>query len=365
MNPLKYVDQVINAHVTSLVVTNHTYVPLTTDNEAVREPSNNNQQQSGHQSNTPSTTPSTTPSDPPTSDQPAPTSDPPTADNNTPRQTSPSYNELNIITARPKRQEYAVEIARTRSFVGWPATHHLRVDDLVKAGFFYTGYSDTARCFYCSGGLRNWEANDDVWVEHARWFPKCFFVRQSAGLEFIKTIQDLSDTQEAISFNDVISAMKRKKLNYKIPLSLGDKTFKLEQHPAVQANVNDGFGLTDVFAAVKRIRENGEILAADLILDDLLKNKVRRNAIPAIKNDDDIVSKKGSGECTDEVLMKSLKDKTTELRLFQCKICWDDEVDVVFLPCGHFVCCNNCSFALSECPVCRDKIRGVVRAFLR
>ena len=56
-----------------------------------------------------------------------------------------------------------------------------------------SGYGDCARCFYCGGGLRNWELNDNVWVEHARWFPKCAFLKQTKGQPFIDAVKRLND----------------------------------------------------------------------------------------------------------------------------------------------------------------------------
>lgn len=34
------------------------------------------------------------------------------------------------------------------------------------------GHGDNVKCFYCDGGLRNWEPGDDPWQEHAKWFPR-------------------------------------------------------------------------------------------------------------------------------------------------------------------------------------------------
>lgn len=45
-----------------------------------------------------------------------------------------------------------------------------------------------------------------------------------------------------------------------------------------------------------------------------------------------------------------------------CKVCMDAEVNMVFLPCGHFVCCAECSQQLQKCPICRVCISGTVRA---
>ncbi|CAH2047213.1 unnamed protein product, partial [Iphiclides podalirius] len=47
-----------------------------------------------------------------------------------------------------------------------------------------------------------------------------------------------------------------------------------------------------------------------------------------------------------------------------CKVCMDNEVSVVFLPCGHLVSCAGCGAALSACPLCRAAVRALVRAYL-
>lgn len=48
--------------------------------------------------------------------------------------------------------------------------------------------------FY-SGGLRNWESGDDAWVEHARWFPKCSFLLQNRGVDFVTLVQSVQNEQ--------------------------------------------------------------------------------------------------------------------------------------------------------------------------
>ncbi|CAG5118363.1 unnamed protein product, partial [Candidula unifasciata] len=47
-----------------------------------------------------------------------------------------------------------------------------------------------------------------------------------------------------------------------------------------------------------------------------------------------------------------------------CKICMLEEVEVVFVPCGHLVCCHDCSFKLSLCPICRAEIESSMRAYM-
>ena len=53
-------------------------------------------------------------------------------------------------------------------------------------GMSVSGTNDQVRCFYCGGGLRHWEPGDDPWIEHARWFPQCGYVRLVKGDEFVQ-----------------------------------------------------------------------------------------------------------------------------------------------------------------------------------
>lgn len=61
----------------------------------------------------------------------------------------------------------------------------------------------------------------------------------------------------------------------------------------------------------------------------------------------------------------SLEEENRKLKdARQCKVCMDDEVGVVFLPCGHLVTCVQCAPGVTNCPLCRSPIKGFVRTFL-
>lgn len=47
-----------------------------------------------------------------------------------------------------------------------------------------------------------------------------------------------------------------------------------------------------------------------------------------------------------------------------CKICYTEEMGVLFLPCGHLVACVKCALSLTTCAVCRQPVTATVRAFL-
>ncbi|GFR90209.1 baculoviral IAP repeat-containing protein 7 [Elysia marginata] len=274
---------------------------------------------------------------------------------------NPTYLELGIITERPKRYEYAVRFKRLDTFGDWPADHHLRKEDLADAGFYYAGYGDCARCFYCGGGLRNWEQDDDVWVEHARWFPKCAFIRQRLGQVFIDTVALLAQTNDKISFNDVVAKMKIDPSAFQID----SKETPLKNDAAVLAVRQMGYTEGDILPVAATLKESGQILSADILYTALEEKGIRRALVNLNTRANNLSVSVNRDKAKDEELLNTLKQTNNDLRLQTlCKICMDREVAVVFLPCGHLVCCTECASAMKDCPVCRNQVKGIVRAFM-
>ena len=85
---------------------------------------------------------------------------------------------------------------RSATFASWSNENLPSVDDLVRAGFFYTGTRTVVTCFYCNGSLQNWGANDNPMIEHARWFPNCAYARQLCGTDLYRRIQESKRAQQ-------------------------------------------------------------------------------------------------------------------------------------------------------------------------
>ncbi|CAF3744853.1 unnamed protein product [Rotaria sp. Silwood1] len=79
---------------------------------------------------------------------------------------------------------------RHATFANWSKEPLPAVDDLVRAGFFYTGNKTIVTCCYCNGSLQNWGANDNPTIEHARWFPHCAYAKQLCGDDLYRKIQE-------------------------------------------------------------------------------------------------------------------------------------------------------------------------------
>lgn len=62
-------------------------------------------------------------------------------------------------------------------------------------------------------------------------------------------------------------------------------------------------------------------------------------------------------------LKEAAKNRNTIPDENLCKICMEANIDSLLLDCGHMVTCTECGRLLHDCPICRQIIVRVVRAF--
>uniref|UniRef100_A0A1B0GLP2 RING-type domain-containing protein n=1 Tax=Lutzomyia longipalpis TaxID=7200 RepID=A0A1B0GLP2_LUTLO len=312
--------------------------------------------------------------------------------------------ELGIQTTRPpKMPKYASLDARLRTFAQWPKSDIQRGEVLAQAGFYYQGNQDQVRCFQCDGGLKCWLADDDPWCEHARWFPKCQFVQLIKGQPYIDSVQRTAETAKQES------SMRDRRSE---PTMLLDEAMTTEP---VQQTLQMGLHEGRIRAAVKHHLEHrgrpfdtvDDLMRAvlsgqvynEMDLDDMeassdsnaIRNRVtdilgyfvsnssstvekpttRDACVSTSKGTDDATLPSSDESSTSEIPSTSNSDPQTleeenrklkDARL--CKICMDEEISIVFLPCAHLASCGQCASGVTHCPLCRAAINGRVRIFL-
>lgn len=118
--------------------------------------------------------------------------------------------------------------------------------------------------------MKDWDAGDDPFYFHARFFGECEFVRLMKGQEFIKNAREKITTRE---------------------------------HDASET-----------------------------------------------------VSASPSARDSDEAICNDAK--------FSCVVCFENQIEAVFLPCKHVHTCMRCAVNLSQCCACRVKITKIDRIFL-
>ena len=237
-----------------------------------------------------------------------------------------TYEELGIFTQRPKRPDLAVFSVRVNTFNKnpWPHPQTLPPEEMAEAGFYFTGRQDFVRCFHCMKVLGMWISLLKPWVEHCRWSPHCPFVCLSKGQSFVDAVKNLNnpDTRPtSITEEQVIAEMQR--MDEVERRLLPQTVHLLSDEPQ---------------APPERDPTMGPL------------------ARTALKVDADITAASASE------VAEQLEDENEEMRdSFRCKMCQVNEVNVLFLPCGHLVACALCSAALKRCAMCRQKVRGSVR----
>jgi E3 ubiquitin-protein ligase XIAP len=63
----------------------------------------------------------------------------------------------------------------------------------------------------------------------------------------------------------------------------------------------------------------------------------------------------------DEIPQEEDKKPINESKL--CKICFINEYNTAFYPCGHVIACAKCASSVTKCPCCRQPFNNVIRVY--
>ncbi|XP_043409419.1 baculoviral IAP repeat-containing protein 7 isoform X2 [Prionailurus bengalensis] len=261
------------------------------------------------------------------------------------------------------------EELRLASFYDWPLSAVVRPEPLAAAGFFHTGRQDQVRCFFCRGGLQSWEQGDDPWTEHAKWFPRCGFLLQTKGRDFVCSVQESC-------YHPLGSWDQSEEPADSAPTAPSDARGRQEwpawsRCPAVQAALCMGFGQNQVRRLVQRkylwavpASVSASQLVADLLQED--DGGPAAEARAPVHVGPELPTPRREAQ-SEGATQPGAQDAQEQLRRLQeertCKVCLDHPVCTVLVPCGHLVCAD-CAPVLRLCPLCRAPIRSCVRTFL-
>lgn len=322
------------------------------------------------------------------------------------------FEKFGISQQKPKYAKYAVFDIRVSSYRGFPTEVSQTPESLAKAGFFFSGKDDVVFCFFCGQGLKSWEPNDDPWIEHARWAPKCHYLLNIKGVDFVNMVQIAhNDPEEAYPDKQEpmeVSVESKDRVCKSDIDSAGTSINKPDNDPvprrlmgtiAAQSLLSNGYEYDKVKTAIQTFIDinggNKEFTASDLlhtlfaIEDGTLKPSVPRhyddvsditcNASGQVDNvprsNDDVsdincnVKDQGvnssKNATSDMPSIQTLRHENRQLKdQTLCKLCMEETVSVVFLPCGHLCSCTECAPTLGNCPICRAFIKGTVKTFL-
>ncbi len=282
--------------------------------------------------------------------------------------------------------------ARLQTFLDfasiWPAH---RIDatpaQIADAGMYYLGDTDRVRCWYCNGGLKNWNRHDDPWEEHAKWYPSCEYVLQQKGPAYVSNIVSQHPNLERLELytstpparrNSLVSGSAYEHLhpansvddeNNSFAPEIVDYRNQLETYkPLIDDGMNSemaaqltmmGFEHTQIREALQseylKNNQGFENLSdwTDAILD-----------LPQSTQESLSSPEAGTSSAGQE---PSSLSPTEQLRQFEdrknCINCHKREGCYVLVPCGHLGVCEECQPNLQRCPTCNTFITEKIRAY--
>ncbi|XP_013393218.1 baculoviral IAP repeat-containing protein 2-like [Lingula anatina] len=280
----------------------------------------------------------------------------------------PNLDENPVVYERARHPSFATIHARLSTYESWPPEKDQTPASLAEAGFFYAGFNDNVKCFFCNGGLKNWEVGDEPWREHARWFPKCGFLKQCKGLEFIRSVvRSGRGSPPGIPGGEQGGA----------PSSQSPRTLSAElRKPYARAALDVGFEESVVKQAIQQRWDTlgDDFPNAPALLDAVFElqssdSKPRDTESPvegasALTTPEKKEKLKDEGKTKTEDPYEDIRKENQRLKeLKLCKICKAADADVLILPCAHIVSCDNCKRHLSFCPVCGGRITALVKTY--
>lgn len=272
----------------------------------------------------------------------------------------------------PMKPKYSTLDARIRTFDDWPIPQIQKPEVLAEAGFYFTRPDDQVRCFHCNGGLRSWQKEDDPWFEHAKWFPICNFVRLVKGITYVQQVEESGGRERERATSSVPQmtideAMTTEQVKQVLDMGLNAGRIRRAVINQLQ-NFGDCFqSIEELVEAVleEQVEEEGEEEERNVFNQRVPESQTTREPehsstsnvnIPKAANGDNgcgSVNEQQMEQSNDETKMKESTSSLTleeENRILKdarlCKVCMDEEVGVVFLPCGHLGECLMYSFEL-------------------
>lgn len=328
---------------------------------------------------------------------------------------SPDSKKITDSRRQHKHPDYDSYQNRMDTFDGWPYPEVIEPCVLAEAGFFFVGFGDCVRCFSCGGGLRNWQYGDGPWGEHARWFPWCRYLRERKSSEFIRQHEDShtdtsddpaeyfeasvseQETLNAVSFGSGELENENKSFDSRDSINVSENENRIltrtrtqvttKEQERIEATLCDmGFSSDDVRKVMKMkgLKEIDDS-TLDTLIDDLLvrsatntttetesptQSQVKDQSESVCNGTSDVITETETRQTTRSAAESTLdtsmlEEENSKLKYqLSCKICMENDADIVFLPCGHMAACETCAGKIRKCAICRKLIKGRVKAFM-
>ena len=291
--------------------------------------------------------------------------------------------EENYPCIHPINPHMRTREARLQTFTDnsarWPA-HKTRAtpQQIVDAGMYYLGVRDRVKCWYCNGGLQNWDKDDDPWAEHAKWFPLCEYVLQQKGPEFVHRIVSLfpglerpplyNPSRTAPSELQPYAGTSQARRPERSPVIVDPQRDLKERNAVISRWCNSemakqakGFGFDDNSIRTVCARQYDTNKREFEKLEEMVERLV--NLQPE-GNSEEMTGAQNTQELPQEATALPLEEQLKRLEMLKkCRLCRNEDANMVLMPCGHLPICAECAKTAKNCPICDVIISKKIRSY--
>lgn len=304
-----------------------------------------------------------------------------------------------------------IEENRLATFHRWSNTV-VNKEKLALLGFYFIGPEDTVKCYFCKVEIGRWELGDSAYVEHKRWSPNCPLLKHYPtnnvprnvdllNAEIPNTGYDLCGNQQIeyrpdayaeggrdevstlVQHGDFALESERLKSFKNWPKSMRQKPEELSDAGFFYIGKGDAVKCYSCGGGLKDWEEDDQPWEQHAMWYEncrylnLIKGENYIKAVQAKlsgtstseattantnvvqqKQQENNIEVSESNESTKKIYEEEPKEESK-----LCKICFANEFNTVFFPCGHIIACAKCASSVSSCPLCRKHITDVKRIY--
>lgn len=318
--------------------------------------------------------------------------------------------------------EYKKEEIRLESFRYWDVNYICK-EKLSLTGFYFIGPNDMCKCYFCKVEIGLWEAGDNVLTEHLRWSPNCPLLRRrltdnepinQGQLEEILPPASYDVCGAARSINirpnaypevamvaapivqttelptvlaprhpnhpDFVLETDRLRSYADWPKTMKQKPKELSDAGYFYIGKGDkvkcfscGGGLRDWEEGDDPWEQHArwysdcdylKLIKGSVYIKEVLekaKREVETSTVSQPSSSSSLATQEVKSVAVTAETPEDENKKLNDLKL--CKICYINEYNTAFFPCGHVVACAKCASSVTKCPLCRESFTNVMRVY--
>ncbi|XP_055356815.1 putative inhibitor of apoptosis [Paramacrobiotus metropolitanus] len=235
---------------------------------------------------------------------------------------------------------------------------------LALSGLFYRGNGDEVQCAFCDGVMSGWSRVRSPRRNHQQLFPNC---PMSKRLPQPISAEDFGEDVVEVYATTSVPIPGFHHYQVRFPTMMEYKarfsTFSewpesKAQHPRVMAQAGFFYtGTSDLVQCFHCGRELERWVTEDGAWEEHARASPMCPFVIAQKGEHFVYEVQNrqameSAKVCEKAALAYAARKTDNdpMEKVRCKVCLDKEVQVLFRPCNHLVCCHTCSDRLIQCP---------------